>query len=118
MTSSPRTAALTLSAAALLATLTGCAGHPRYYAAPPPPPPIYGPGPLVQLADSNGYHEGQADGARDLYQRATYRPTYDRRYAATPGYDGRLGPFPVYQEHYRASYLRGYNRGFRRAEGQ
>jgi len=107
---------LVLCGASALLALTGCASQPRYYAAPPPPPPVYGPGPNVQLADANGFRDGQADGARDLYQRETYRPQYDRRYATTPGYDGRLGPFPVYQNHYRLSYLRGYNVGFRRAE--
>ena len=94
------------------------ASHPRYYAvAPPPPPPVYAaPAPIVQIADGNGFRDGQSDGARDLYQRQQYRPTWDRRYAVTPGYDGRLGPFPVYRDHYRAAYLRGYDNGFRRAE--
>jgi hypothetical protein len=116
MNSSPRFAVLAIGASALIA-LTGCASHPRYYAAPPPPPPAYGPSPLVQLADSNGFHDGQSDGARDLIQRQSYRPRWDRRYAATPGYDGRMGPYPVYRDNYRLAYLRGYNVGFRRAEG-
>jgi hypothetical protein len=107
--------ALVLGASALLA-LTGCADHPRYYAAAPPPPPAYGPNPNVQLADANGFHDGQADGARDLYQREQYRPRFDRRYANTPGYNPNLGVFAVYQNQYRLAYLRGYNVGFRRAE--
>lgn len=109
--------ALALGAAVIVILTTGCS-HPRYYAAAPPPPPAYGPSPLVQMADSNGFHDGQADGARDLMQRAEYRPQYDRRFANTPGYDGRMGPYPVYRDHYRAAYLRGYNEGFRHAERQ
>ncbi len=100
--------------AAVLA-FTGCS-QPRYYAAAPPPPPAYGPSPLLGMAESNGFQDGQRDGARDLYQRRQYRPTWDRRYAQTPGYDSRFGPYPVYRDHYRAAYLRGYDTGFRRAE--
>ena len=111
MLSLPRCLPLLAATAALL--LTGCAG-PRYYAGPPP---VYAaPPPLVQIADGNGYRDGQQDGARDLYQRQQYRPTWDRRYAQTPGYDGRLGPYPVYRDNYRRAYLRGYDIGFRRAE--
>lgn len=106
---------VSLALAGILA-LTGCASHPRYVAVGPPPPPAYGPG-IVQIAQQNGFRDGQSDGARDLVQRATYRPRYDRRYANTPGYDGRMGPYPVYRDAYRTAYLRGYNTGFRRAEG-
>ena len=109
-----RSALILFSGAAAL--LAGCATHPRYYAAPPPPP-VYGPNPLIQSADANGFHDGHADGERDLFQNKGYRPQYDRRYATTPGYDGRLGPYPVYRDQYRIAYLRGYNDGFRRAEG-
>lgn len=98
-----------------LTLLAGCS-HRAYYVAGPPPPPVYNVvPPLVQIADSNGFRDGQHDGARDLYQREQYRPTWDRRYAQTPGYDGRLGPYPVYRDHYRLAYLRGYNNGFRYA---
>ncbi|MEK6398344.1 MAG: hypothetical protein V4734_09685 [Terriglobus sp.] len=112
-----RTAAAASLALAGILALTGCATQPRYVAVGPPPPPVYGPAPIVQLAERNGFAAGQHDGARDLIQRAAYRPQYDRRYATTPGYDGRLGPYPVYRDAYRASFLRGYNNGFRRAEG-
>ncbi len=104
-----------LTAAAVVA-LTGCASHPRYYAAGPPPPPVYGPSPLVQMADSNGLRDGRANGERDLYQNRGYAPRRDGAFKGTPGYDGRFGPFPVYRDNYRAAYLRGYDEGFRRAE--
>ena len=80
---------LLLGGAAALLALTGCASHRYYYAAAPQP--VYAaPPPLVQVADGNGYRDGQADGARDVYQRQQYRPTANRRYARTPGYEGRL----------------------------
>lgn len=112
-----RTATTASLALAAIVALTGCASQPRYVAVAPPPPPAYGPSPIIQVAEQNGFRDGQHDGARDLVQRAAYRPQYDRRYATTPGYDGRLGPYPVYRDTYRNAYLRGYNSGFRRAEG-
>jgi hypothetical protein len=115
MTTSRRIATLALAAAGL-AGIAGCSSHPRYYAVAPPPPPVYGPSPIVQLADSNGYREGRTDGERDLFNHFGYRPQWDRRYANTPGYDPHLGPFNVYRNQYRIAYLHGYDVGFRRAE--
>jgi hypothetical protein len=115
MNSLARHTSLALCTAAL--ALTGCASHPRYITVAPPPPPVYGPSPLVQIASSNGFHDGEADGARDLLQRAQYRPEWDRRYAKTPGYAPGMGPYPIYRDAYRTAYLHGYNTGFRHAEG-
>lgn len=107
-----RTNVITLSiiAAVCLAT-AGCEEH--YYV--PPPPPAYAPGPaLAEQAQHNGFRVGEMDGARDAANGWGYRPTAERNYAETPGYDPRFGPLEPYQQYFRSAYLRGYDRGFHR----
>ena len=98
-----------------LASSVGCAN--RYAAAPPPPPgPVYDQTPPnIRLAEQNGFRAGEADGARDAYDRRPYRARSTRAYFDTPGFDGNLGPFPPYQNAFRLAYLRGYDKGFRHA---
>lgn len=109
----------TFSGALLLTGLVltvGC-GHPTYYAntpPPPPPPEWHGPGPLVEMAETNGHRGGFEDGRRDLIQGRAYAPTRDAKYRRTPGYDPAVGPFGAYQQYYRNAYLRGYYDGFNR----
>ncbi len=99
--------------------LAGCESRPRYYAAaPPPPPPPYVSqrSPIVQMANSNGFRDGRADGERDLLSGAGFHPRRDQRFRLAPGYDERTGPFDLYRDQYQEAYLRGYGNGFRRAE--
>jgi hypothetical protein len=106
---------LTAGAAAML-MIVGCSSHHYYYAAAPPPPPPAGYAqrpPLVEIAQRNGHIAGRDDGARDAYRGSGYRPNHDRNFRATPGYDPALGPFDVYRQSYRDSYLRGYDEGYR-----
>ena len=93
---------------------TGCARRVAYYAPPPPPPAYQEIPPLVQLAQREGFRLGNDDGARDAYYRSGYHPKSDPGFRETPGYDPRLGPFPPYREAFRAAYLNGYDRSFRR----
>ncbi len=94
-----------------LVAVTGCA-HNTYVAAPPPPP-VNAP-PLVQLAERDGFKTGRADGERDSINGIRFKPEATRAYHDTPGYDPRLGPFPVYRDAFRNAYIRGYNIGYRR----
>ena len=103
--------ALSGIAAMCLAT----AGCERHYYMPPPPPPAYAPGPaLAEQAQHNGFRVGENDGARDAVNGWGYRPTAERNYAETPGYDPQFGPLGPYQQFFRRAYLRGYDRGFHR----
>ena len=106
-------------AAASFAMLSGFGCANRYASAPPPPPPsgpVYNQvPPNIQLADQNGFRDGERDGARDAYEGRPYRARSTRAYFDTPGFDGNLGPFPPYQNSFRLAYLRGYDKGFRHA---
>jgi hypothetical protein len=90
---------------------SGCAT--RVYGPPPPPPPNAAPV-LVQEAETRGFRAGEGDGARDLANGSGYHPKRDRKFADTPGYDPRFGPFPPYRDYFRNAYLRGYYKGFYR----
>lgn len=97
-----------------LVLLAGCA-HPEY-AGPPPPPPPYGyERSFVEAATHNGYQDGFNDGHRDVYAGFRFRPHYDRRFHATPGYMGGPMPFHAYRNLYREGYERGYRNGYARA---
>jgi hypothetical protein len=104
-----------IPSALLAATLgvfgtVGCAHN--YPPPPPPPPPAYGPPPIVQLAERNGFETGRSDGARDAAGGYPFHARATRAYRETPGYDSQLGPFGAYRNAFRNAYLRGYDRGF------
>lgn len=96
----------------LLGAALGCS-HNNYVVAAPPPPPVEVP-PLVQLAEHNGFEMGRADGVHALWAGGPNDPRAMRNYNVTPGYDPRLGPFPVYRDAFRDAYLRGFERGYHR----
>ena len=100
---------------ASIALLAGCSSHPAYYVAPPPPTAAYVEPSLMQSAHQNGFPQGVSIGERDRVEGHSYRPTYSRLYANTPGYSQQLGgPFWQYQSAYRDAYMRGYRKGYQR----
>jgi hypothetical protein len=99
-------------ASTMLLLGVGCAHN--YPPPPPPPPPPSGPPPIVQLGDRNGFETGRSDGARDAANGVPFSARRTRAYHDTPGYDPQLGPFPIYRDAFRNSYLRGYDRGYYR----
>ncbi len=107
-----RSSLLAVTSTLLLAAV-GCA-HNYPPPPPPPPPPMVQVSPLVQLAERNGFATGRAEGARDATNGAPFQARRTRAYHGTPGYDPRLGPFPIYRNAFRTAYLRGYDRGYYR----
>ena len=100
----------TLAILSAVVLTTGCV---RYYPPPPPPPPVVAVAPpLVQQADRNGFEMGRTDGARDAQNGLPPHPRATRAYHITPGYAPQMGPYPIYRNHFRNAYLRGYQRGY------
>ena len=109
-----RLSALPLAALACLFT-AGCASHPAYYvAAPPPPPPGYAVPPMVAQAQREGFRMGSSDGARDAYNGVGHHPKHARAFHDTPGYDPAMGPYNVYRDTFRQSFIQGYDQAYYR----
>jgi hypothetical protein len=70
------------------------------------------------VAAHHGYTDGYDKGISDHNTGHSYRPTSDHYYNHPIGYDGGALSHDEYNRIYRDAFLKGYERGYRKADKQ